>query len=58
MICKLTNIQQPISGEFEERIYEVESRWNSGEWTWIKFEEDDLSVWCGEFRGNVMPGFA
>ncbi len=52
MICKLTNIQQPVSGEFEERIYDVESRWNSGEWSWIKFEEDDLSVWCGEFRGS------
>lgn len=51
MIRKATQIEQPYYGEYEERIYDIESPWNSSDWTWIVIEEDD-SVWCGEFRGK------
>ena len=51
MIRKVTQIEQPCFGEYEERIYDIESPWNSSDWTWIVIEEDD-SVWCGEFRGK------
>jgi len=51
MIIKVEIISQPYSGEFKERIYDIESPWNSQNWTFIKFTEDDYSEWCGQFRG-------
>jgi hypothetical protein len=45
-------IPQPNSGQFEERIYDHESPWNSQSWTWIKFTNDDGRVWVGHFRGQ------
>lgn len=51
MIYRITHIEQPYSGEYEEKIYDIESSWNSKDWSWIKFEEE-LSIWCGEFRGK------
>lgn len=51
MICKVTHIEQPYSGEYEEKIYDIESPWNSSDWSWVKFEEN-LFAWCGEFRGK------
>ena len=44
-------INQPYSGEFEERIYDVESVWNSQSWTWIKFEDINGNEKVGQFRG-------
>ncbi|WP_299326226.1 hypothetical protein [uncultured Maribacter sp.] len=44
-------INQPYSGEFEERIYDVESVWNSQSWTWIKFEDNSGIEKVGQFRG-------
>ena len=44
-------INQPYSGEFEERIYDVESVWNSQSWTWIKFTEENGNEKVGQFRG-------
>jgi hypothetical protein len=44
-------INQPYSGEFEERIYDVESVWNSQSWTWIKFEDNIGIEKVGQFRG-------
>ena len=41
-----------ISAEYEERIYDIESPWNTSEWTWIKFEEDSGKIWVGQFRGE------
>lgn len=43
-------VPQPYSGEYNEKIYDIESVWNSREWTWVKFEED-CETWCGNFRG-------
>jgi hypothetical protein len=51
MIVAAEIINQPHSGEFEERIFDNESCWNSQEWTWIKFTTHDFNEWCGEFRG-------
>ena len=44
-------IDQPLSGQFQERIYDNESPWNSPGWTWIKFVNEDYTEWCGNFRG-------
>jgi len=51
MITKAEIINQPISGEYNERIYDIESPWNSPNWTWVRFE-DESDRWCGEFRGK------
>lgn len=56
MSCKLIHIEKPYSGEFEEKIYDIKSHWNSGDWCWIKFDEGD-KVFCGQFRGKFI-GFA
>lgn len=50
MIRDATIIEQPYSGIYRERIYDISSPWNSSEWTWVKFD-DDGEMWCGEFRG-------
>jgi hypothetical protein len=47
-------IKQPCSGQFEERIYDHASPWNSQGWTWIKFLNDDHGEWVGQFRGHPM----
>lgn len=51
MICNAEHIEQPYSGEYTEKIYDIKNPWNSSDWTWIKFTEEN-SVWCGEFRGR------
>lgn len=50
MICNAEIINQPYSGEYRERIFDISNPWNSQKWTWVKFE-DELETWCGEFRG-------
>ena len=40
-----------IFREYIEKIYDIKSPWNSTDWTWIKFTEED-DIWCGEFRGK------
>ncbi|WP_293887838.1 MULTISPECIES: hypothetical protein [unclassified Sphingobacterium] len=51
MIIEGQIINRPYSGEYEERIYDNNSPWNSQGWTYIKFTNDDCSEWCGVFRG-------
>lgn len=51
MIIEAEIISQPYSGEYTERIYDIESAWNSNSWTFVKFTNDDYSEWCGQFRG-------
>jgi hypothetical protein len=53
MIVKAEIISQPLSGKFDERIYDIPSRWNSQHWTWVKFVNDDFTEWCGEFKGQA-----
>lgn len=52
MITNGEIICQPYSGQYFERIYDISSPWNSQNWTWIKFTNEDCSEWCGEFRGS------
>ncbi|PIC80937.1 hypothetical protein CSV75_03925 [Sporosarcina sp. P18a] len=51
MITKAEIIDQPYSGQYQEKIYDVASPWNSKSWTWVKFENEDFNEWCGELRG-------
>ena len=51
MIIEAEIINQPCSGQYKERIYDISSPWNSQNWTWVKFKNEDLTEWCGEFRG-------
>jgi len=53
MIKSAEIINQPYSGEFEERIYDNESPWNSQDWTWIEFTKTDSTNWVGQFRGSA-----
>ncbi len=50
MIYSAEHIEQPSSGEYVEKIYDMKNPWNSRDWTWIKFVDED-GEWCGEFRG-------
>ncbi len=52
MISKAELINQSYSGQYKEKIYDIPSPWNSQDWTWVKFENDDFDEWCGEFRGS------
>lgn len=54
MLEKVTIIEQPYSGEYKERIYDIKGSSNSSDWTWVKFEEDNDYSWCGEFRGKSI----
>jgi len=51
MIDKAEILTQPFSGEYHEKVYDISNPWNSQDWTWIKFTNNDLSEWCGNFRG-------
>ncbi|RYU97382.1 hypothetical protein [Emticicia agri] len=51
MIIEAQIISPPYSGQFVERIYDNQSLWNSQDWTWIKFTNEDYSEWVGHFRG-------
>jgi hypothetical protein len=53
MIIGAEIINQPVSDQYLEKVYDVLNPWNSGEWTWIKFLNEDFSEWCGEFRGGA-----
>lgn len=52
MIINAEIINQPYSGQYIERVYDISSPWNSQDWTWVKFLNDDYTEWCGEFRGS------
>lgn len=51
MIYCAESIEQPYSGQYAEKIYDIESPWNSSDWAWIRFE-DENGEWCGQFRGK------
>lgn len=51
MIKEIKHISRPQSGDYEERFFDNESPWNSDNWSYIKFTEDDFSEWVGNFRG-------
>ncbi|MEH7347040.1 hypothetical protein V7122_24715 [Bacillus sp. JJ1532] len=47
MIVKVKVINQPLSGEYKERVYDISSPWNSQSWSWIKFTNENSTEWCG-----------
>lgn len=51
MIIDAQIITRPDSGEYTERIYDHENVWNSGNWSFVKFTNDDYFELCGQFRG-------
>ena len=51
MIINAEYIEQPYDGEYREDIYDIKNVWNSSDWIWIKFT-DENDEWCGEFRGT------
>lgn len=54
MIAHAEIIERPLSGEYEEKIYDIESSWKSSSWTWMKFTNNDGSEWVGSFRGEAI----
>ncbi|RZT15544.1 hypothetical protein [Fictibacillus sp. BK138] len=52
MISKAKLIHLPYSGQYLEKTYDISSPWNSQDWTWVKFENEDFTEWCGVFRGS------
>ncbi|MFY0608266.1 MAG: hypothetical protein JXR10_16225 [Cyclobacteriaceae bacterium] len=53
MIHSIELINQPYSGQYDERIYDNQSPWNSSSWTYVKFTSQDFTEWCGVFRGSA-----
>jgi len=40
----------PLSGEYEEIIFDLPEPWRGQTWNYVKFTMTDGKVWCGEFR--------
>lgn len=40
----------PLSGEYEEIIFDLPEPWRGQTWNYVKFTKTDGTVWCGEFR--------
>lgn len=45
---------RPLSGDYDERIYDREYLRKSDEWTWILFTNEDYFEWYGAFRGGYI----
>lgn len=41
MIINAEIISRPDSGEYSERIFDVESAWNSQSWTFVRFTDEN-----------------
>lgn len=54
LITKAEIIEQPYSGQFKERIYDIPNTRNSQDWTWIKFGDENYNEWCGQFGGELQ----
>ena len=45
-------IYQPISGEYEEKTFDLNTVWKSPIWSWAKFTTNNGNEWVGAFRGE------
>ena len=45
-------IYQPISGQYEEKTFDLNTVWKSQIWSWIKFTTNSGIEWVGMFRGE------
>lgn len=52
MILGAEHIRVPESGLYKEVVYDIKSSWNSQNWTWLKFTDENFEEWCGQFRGE------
>ena len=43
----------PVSGQLEEKQFDLNSIWRSSEWCWVKFSINDANDWYGSFRGKA-----
>ncbi|NEU08172.1 hypothetical protein GZH53_07600 [Flavihumibacter sp. R14] len=43
----------PVSGQFEEKPFDLNTVWKSSEWSWVKFSSD-MEEWYGSFRGTAI----
>jgi hypothetical protein len=45
----------PVSGQFDEKQFDLGTEWKSAEWCWVKFSLDNTNVkdWYGSFRGTA-----
>lgn len=46
-------IYQPISGQFEEVVFDIDTDWKGQVWCWVKFTFNDGTEWVGSFRGTA-----
>jgi hypothetical protein len=49
---KAERINQPTSGKYEEKVFDLNTEWKSQNWSWIKFTTEYEIEWIGVFRGE------
>jgi len=47
-------IYQPVSGQYDEKIFDLTNTWKSSGWCWVKFTNDNGDEWVGVFRGTPI----
>src|SRR5690606_37756159 len=52
---KLNSI--PISGKYEEIIFDLPEPWRGQSWNFVKFTLSDGTIWCGQFREKEKGNF-
>ncbi|CAM1367151.1 conserved hypothetical protein [Tenacibaculum sediminilitoris] len=45
-------INQPTSGQYEEKTFDLDTIWKSQIWSWVKFTTNNGIDWVGSFRGK------
>jgi hypothetical protein len=56
MITKLK--YTPISGKYEEIIFDFPGAWRKPNWNYVLFETNEMDEWCGAFRSEESKSFA
>ena len=51
MIICIEIIDQLLSGQYYEKIYDIDSIWINSNWTYINFTDHNSYEWVGHFRG-------
>lgn len=52
---KLSTI--PVSGDYEEIIFDLPEPWRGQSWNFVKFTKSDGINWCGQFREKDKGNF-
>jgi len=60
-ILKMTIIEKligiPISGKYQEIIFDLPAPWTKESWNYVKFTQSDGTEWCGAFREKQDSNF-